>query len=96
MSIKYTGEFKQEALRLCEEQGVTAASEKLGIRSRHYLSVLFYVSGHKFPKFLCFPRDAHLFRHSDAELQRDIFIHGHVSKGRITRYDRFSAGQRKQ
>lgn len=31
MGRKYTDEFKREALRLCEQQGVHSASDKLGI-----------------------------------------------------------------
>lgn len=31
MGSKYTEEFKREALRLCAQQGVRAAGEKLGI-----------------------------------------------------------------
>lgn len=31
MGIKYTEEFKREALRICEQHGARVASEKLGI-----------------------------------------------------------------
>jgi len=31
MGSKYTEEFKREALRVCEQQGARATSEKLGI-----------------------------------------------------------------
>ncbi|WP_276624232.1 transposase [Syntrophomonas wolfei] len=34
MGKKYTEEFKREALRVCEQQGVRATSEKLGIPSK--------------------------------------------------------------
>ena len=31
MANRYSGEFKREALKLCEQHGVRATSEKLGI-----------------------------------------------------------------
>ena len=34
MGSKYTREFKTDALRLCEREGVAAASEKLGIPAK--------------------------------------------------------------
>lgn len=34
MATKYTKEFKQEALRLCERDGVAEASEKLGVSAK--------------------------------------------------------------
>lgn len=35
MATKYSNEFKQDALRLCEREGVTKASQKLGITSKN-------------------------------------------------------------
>lgn len=34
MNTKYSSEFKQEALRLCDEQGVAYASERLGVHTK--------------------------------------------------------------
>lgn len=34
MANKYTKEFKQEAVRLCERDGVAATSEKLGVGAK--------------------------------------------------------------
>jgi transposase len=34
MGSKYSKEFREEALRLCERDGVTAASQKLGLSTK--------------------------------------------------------------
>ena len=34
MGSKYSKEFKEEALRLCEREGVSAAGQKLGISTK--------------------------------------------------------------
>ena len=34
MGSKYSKEFREEALRLCEREGVVAASQKLGVSGK--------------------------------------------------------------
>jgi transposase len=34
MGSKYSKEFREEALRLCEREGVSSASEKLGVSTK--------------------------------------------------------------
>lgn len=35
MGIRYSKEFKEDALRMCEREGVTKASQKLGVATKN-------------------------------------------------------------